>query len=146
MTLTEWPYWWLWQDGLTDEFDRMALLISFPALSLFSLLSLGCLYRYMMALPTPLAFKPSLLIAGNCNTGSQEAGTYTLYENSLWLLHVVRIFFGIHYEPKGSNQEPLNSHMDCTSCRIRKNCSRICRCGRLLSGRGANHSCHGTKV
>ena len=41
--------------------------MSLPALSLFSLSSLGCLYRYMTALPMPLAFRRSLLMTGNCN-------------------------------------------------------------------------------
>ena len=45
--------------------NQFHLLINLPALSLFSFVSFGCLYKYMTAFPMPLFFKPSALMAGN---------------------------------------------------------------------------------
>ena len=43
------------------------LLISLPHISLFGLISLGCLYKYMTAFPMPLVFNKSVVSGGNCN-------------------------------------------------------------------------------
>lgn len=51
----------------TTEFH---LLTSLPARSLFERISLGCLYKYITALPTPLDFNESDDIGGNCEVNN----------------------------------------------------------------------------
>ena len=125
------------------------LLISFPALSLLSLVSLGCLYRYITALPIPLAFKPSWLMAGNCMRRQiieilpkreySIIATKTVSENKYLKYIYIIVFWKISHIK--IEVKPKSKHSD-TSWRMRRNCSRICKWGRLLSGKGASHSCN----
>lgn len=48
------------------KIGRAHSFISLPARSLFSLVSFGCLYKYITALPIPECFNDDCSIGGNC--------------------------------------------------------------------------------
>lgn len=66
--------------GISERHRQVYILISFPAMSLFGLDSLGCLYRYITARPMPLCFSVSWLTLGSCREKEESE-----YSNKLCL-------------------------------------------------------------
>lgn len=101
------------------------LLIIFPARSLFFLVSLGCLNRYMTALPIPLTFNAPL------STG----GSYHINE--------CKVNKNIHTFRSSFMQSKLEKKWECfysTCSKTFRIPSRIWMCGNEPSGSGLIHS------